>query len=154
MRRNGFTTIEMIIVVVIIGVITTIAFPRLKDGLDRENRRSMRAALATYVALARGAAVARSCRSNVHLVSGANSRVWVTTCRTSPPGSTARDTIAGPEFTENRWNHRFQSGKDSITFDSRGLRMTMVRTTITIRTKGDVVRDSVVVNEVGKVVYP
>jgi Tfp pilus assembly protein FimT len=154
MRTKGFTTIEMIIIVIIIGVITAVAFPRLKDGMDKQNRRSMRAALVSYVAMARGSAVSRGCRASVHFVSGPNSKVWVTACRTSPVGTTARDTLAGPEYTEDRWNHRLQSGKDSITFDARGLRMTMVRTLIRIRTKGDADRDSVVVNELGRVVYP
>jgi prepilin-type N-terminal cleavage/methylation domain-containing protein len=151
---KGFTTIELIIVVIMIGVIASIGLPRLRDGLEKQNRRSMRGALVTFVSLARNSAVARGCRSSVHFLSGGNSKVWVTTCRTSPPGSTARDTIAGPELTEERWGHRLQSGRDSINFDARGLRMNLVATTIKIRTKGDADRDSVVVNAVGKVVYP
>ena len=155
MRNQGFSTIEMVIVVVIMGVVATMAVPRLKDSLEKQNRRSMRAALVTYVALARNTAVARGCRSSVHFVSGPNSRVWVTTCSVRPGAAlTARDTLAGPEWTEERWSHRFLSGKDSVNFDARGLRQTLVRTKITIRTKGDQDRDSVVINEVGKVIYP
>lgn len=152
MGTRGFSTIEMITVVVIIGIIATVGFPRIKDSLDKENRRSMRAALKTYVVMARNAAVARGCRASVHFVSGPNSRVWVTACSTQNPA--ARDTLAGPKWTEAEWNHRFYSGRDSVNYDARGLRQNLVRTVIKIRTKAEVEKDSVVVNEVGRVVYP
>ena len=155
MRRSGFTTIEMIMVVVIIGVIATIGFPRIQDALEKQSRRSMRVGIVGLMAMARSAAVARGCTGTVHFVSGPNSRAWVTVCSTQPGAlPTARDTLAGPYFTEERWNHRFQSGKDEIHYTARGLRQSLTRTVILIRTKGDVTRDSVVVNELGRVVYP
>ena len=155
MRNKGFTTIEMVIIVIIIGVVASIGIPRLKDSLEKQNRRSMRAALVTYIALARNTAVARACRSSVHFVSGPNSRVWVTSCSVKQGApATARDTLAGPEFTEDRWGHRLFSGRDSVNFDARGLRTALVMTQIRIRTKGDQERDSVVINPVGKVIYP
>lgn len=155
MRTNaGFTTIEMIIIVIIVGVMVSIGFPRLRDGLDKQNRRDMRTTLVSWVATARGSAVARGCRSSVHFISGPSSKVWVTSCRTTPVGSTARDTLVVPVLTVDRWGYRLQSGKDSINFDARGLRMQLTATTIKIRTPGDVDKDSVVVNAVGKVVYP
>jgi prepilin-type N-terminal cleavage/methylation domain-containing protein len=155
MKRSGFTTIEMIIVVVIIGALATIGFPRIQDALEKQSRRSMRAGIVTLVAMARGSAVARGCAATVHFVSGPNSRLWVTACKTQAGAApTARDTLAGPYFTEARWNHRFQSGKDEINYTPRGMRQTLTRTVILIRTKGDVTRDSVVVNELGRVVYP
>ena len=61
MRRKGFTTIEMIIVVILIGVIAAIGFPRLRDGLEKQNVRSAKALIATMVATARGAAIQRGC---------------------------------------------------------------------------------------------
>lgn len=152
MKRSGFTTIEMIIVVIIIGIIATLGFPRMREALDKQNRRSMRAALVSYVVMARSAAVGRGCRGSVHFVSGPNSRVWVTACNTQNPA--ARDTLAGPKWTEDEWGYRFQSGRDSINYEPRGLRTNFVRTVIKIRTKQDQDRDSVVVNEVGKVIYP
>lgn len=155
MGTKGFSTIEIIIVVVLIGIIATIGIPRIKNSVELSDRRAMRAALVGYVATARSAAVARGCRGSVHFVSGANSRVWVTACSTRPGAPlTERDTLAGPELTEIRWGHRFQAARDSIDFDFRGLRQTLTRTVILIRTKGDVTRDSVVVNPVGTVVYP
>ncbi|MDP3909832.1 MAG: prepilin-type N-terminal cleavage/methylation domain-containing protein [Gemmatimonadales bacterium] len=152
---KGFSTIEIIIVVVLIGIIATIGIPRIKNSVELQDRRAMRAALVGYMATARGAAVARGCRGSVHFISGANSRVWVTACTPRPGAAlTERDTLAGPTFTEAQWGHRFQAGRDSISYDFRGLRQTLSRTVILIRTRGDITRDSVVVNSVGTVVYP
>ncbi len=39
MGRKGFSMIEMIIVVILIGVIASIGFPRLRDGLEKQWRR-------------------------------------------------------------------------------------------------------------------
>ncbi|HUF82542.1 MAG TPA: hypothetical protein VMN03_15505 [Burkholderiales bacterium] len=155
MNVRGFTTVEIIIVVVLIGIIATIGIPRIKNSVELQDRRAMRGALVGYMATARSAAVARGCRASVHFVSGANSRVWVTACSTLAGAPvTQRDTLAGPTFTEERWGHRFQAARDSVNYDFRGLRQTLTRTVILIRTKGDVTRDSVVVNSVGTVVYP
>lgn len=155
MRNDGFSVIELMVVVAVIGVMVMIGAPRLRDSIEKQNRRSMRAALVTYIAVARNTAVARGCRSSVHFYSGPNSRVWVTACSVKQGAAlTARDTLIGPEWTEANWNHRFVAGRDSINFDSRGLRQNLVRTKITIRNKQDADRDSVVVNQVGKVVYP
>ena len=151
MTRSGFTTIELIIVVIMLGVIATIGFPRIRDAVEKQNRRSMRAALVTYVATARGLAVARGCRSSLHFTAGSGSKVWVTTCAINGAG---RDTVIRPVATEAQWGHRLLAGRDSIDYTARGLRQSFERTVIKIRTKGDLDRDSVVVNELGKVVYP
>src|ERR1051325_9366247 len=44
MKRSGFTTIEMVIVVVLIGIIDAIGFPKIRQSLDKANVRSARAA--------------------------------------------------------------------------------------------------------------
>lgn len=151
MRHNGFSTIEMLIVVVIIGIIATIGYPRIRDSIAKADRRAARSAVRTYLVTARSAAVARGCRSSFHFTQGPNSRMWVTSCTVTGAG---RDTLAGPDQLEDRWGVRLLSGKDSITYDGRGVRVTFVETTIKIRDKQDNDRDSVVVNQLGKVIYP
>src|SRR5207253_420310 len=71
MRRLGFTTIEMIIVVVMIGIIAVIGFPKIRRALDSTNVRSTRVFVGTAVATARAAAVQRGCRAVGHFSSGA-----------------------------------------------------------------------------------
>ena len=92
MRRDGFTLIEMIIVVVMIGVIAVIGFPKIRRALDQTNVRSTRVFLSTAVATARAAAVQRGCRTAVHFANGSGT-VWVTACSRANPALI--DTIGG-----------------------------------------------------------
>src|SRR2546425_12290072 len=78
MRRSGFTTIEMIIVVAIIGIITLIGFPKIRQTLDKTNLRSARAAVGTLAGTARAAAIQRGCRGALHFAAATNA-VWGTT---------------------------------------------------------------------------
>ena len=84
MRRNGFTTIEMIIVVILIGVIAAIGFPRLRDGLEKQNVRSSKALIATLAATARGAAIQRGCAATLNMTTDS---IWVTACGVNPPSA-------------------------------------------------------------------
>src|SRR5260370_25812144 len=70
MGRKGFSTIELIVVIILIGVIASIGFPRLRDGLEKQNVRSAKALIATLAATARGAAVQRRCSPTLHLTGG------------------------------------------------------------------------------------
>src|SRR2546430_15557481 len=56
MRRLGFTTIEMIIVVVMIGIIAVIGFPKIRRALDSTNVRSTRVFVGTAAGTARAGA--------------------------------------------------------------------------------------------------
>src|SRR2546428_9313828 len=96
MRRSGFTTIEMIIVVAIIGIITLIGFPKIRQTLDKTNLRSARAAVGTLAGTARAAAIQRGCRSALHFAAATNA-VWVTT---SCP--TKVDTVSGVQDLKAR----------------------------------------------------
>src|SRR2546430_4138284 len=66
MRRSGFTTIEMVIVVVLIGIIAMIGFPKIRQSLDKTNLRSARDAVGTLAGTAPAAAIPRGCRSEPH----------------------------------------------------------------------------------------
>src|SRR2546427_8752692 len=93
MKRSGFTTIEMIIVVVIIGVIAAIGFPKIRGTLDKTNVRSARVYLSTQLITARATAVQRRCYAVVLFTSGAGGAVLVTACPPRMPGARTRDTI-------------------------------------------------------------
>src|SRR5688572_31124711 len=84
MGRKGFSTIEMIMVIVLIGIIATIGFPRLRRGLEKQNIRSAKAMLSTMVATARGSAIQRGCAATLNLSSDS---VWVTACGVNPPAA-------------------------------------------------------------------
>ena len=67
MSRKGFSLIEMITVVVLIGIIAAIGFPRLRDALEKQNVRSAKALIATMAATARGAAIQRGCAATLNM---------------------------------------------------------------------------------------
>src|SRR5207248_3255905 len=91
MQRSGFTTIEMVIVVVLIGLIAAIGFPKIRQSLDKANVRSARAAVGTLAATARAAAIQRGCPGVIHFLA-TNATVWVTT-----NWPTGVDTVLGVE---------------------------------------------------------
>src|SRR5437879_10872917 len=81
MRRLGFTTIELIIVIVMIGVLASIGFPKIRGALDKTNVRSARVSIATFASTARALATQRGCRAVVHFAGGSSSQAWVAGCR-------------------------------------------------------------------------
>lgn len=150
MRNKGFTTIEMVIVVVLMGVIAAMAFPRIRGALDRQNVRSARAAAQTFVVKARAAAVQRGCRGTLHLP--ADGRMWVTICRVVPAAGSTIDTLGPIETLGSRYNVTITPSRDSVMFDARGMKINFERVTV-VFTHGSIT-DSLVVNELGKVVRP
>jgi prepilin-type N-terminal cleavage/methylation domain-containing protein len=147
MGRNGFSTIEMIIVVILIGVIAAIGFPRLRDGLEKQNVKSSKALLATLVNTARGTAIQRGCPATLNITVDS---VWVTACGVNPPAASVQvgtKKLVGSEF---RVTLSFTNA--SVVYDPRGLSTQFQPTTI--RVIGPHYRDSVMINEVGKVKRP
>jgi prepilin-type N-terminal cleavage/methylation domain-containing protein len=57
MRRNGFTLIEMMIVIVIMGIMLAMAMPKLHDWSSSADARGARTAATTLLAKARAAAI-------------------------------------------------------------------------------------------------
>ena len=50
MRNRGFTAIEILMVMIIIGVLAAFGIPRLRNSLEKQNVRSAKALFATLVA--------------------------------------------------------------------------------------------------------
>ena len=152
--RRGLTAVETMVVMAIVGVLTAIGLPEMRQALDKAGVRGARADVATYTALARASAVQRSCRSVIHLGSGANSRVWVTACPRYVPGPGSVDTLAPIDDVQSRYHVSFTATDDSVEFDPRGMRVDY-RTTV-VRFSGAVASngDSLAINPIGKVVRP
>lgn len=150
MTRSGFSTIEMAIVLTLIGIIALIGFPKIRATFDKTNVRSARTAVATMVATARQAAIQRGCVGVVHFAA-TNGTVWVTTAC-----PTKLDTVSGVQKLGTRFNVGLVPTRDSLRFDPRGLSMdnlgssnTVIRITGTVSTA----IDSVIVSPMGKVVH-
>ena len=149
MRRSGFTFVEILIVMIIMGLMAALGIPRIRDAVLKQNVRSARAAVATMVAKARAAAVERGCRATLQL--RATGRAWVTACRTSAIGATgALDTLGGVENVSGRWSVTMSETRDSVRFDPRGLNVDYQITVV--RFVSGSIQDSVLINQLGKVV--
>jgi prepilin-type N-terminal cleavage/methylation domain-containing protein len=148
MRHSGFTTIEMVIVVVLIGIIAAIGFPKIRQSLDKTNVRSARVAVGTLAAIARSAAIQRGCRSALHLASG-TSTVWVTTAC-----PTRVDTLSSVRNLSTQFKVTLTSTQDSVQYDPRGLSMDNFASPTVVRFTGSVAsnHDSLLINQIGKVV--
>jgi len=87
MGRKGFSMIEMIIVVILIGVIASIGFPRLRDGLREAKRPQREGADRDVAATARGAAIQRGCSATLNMTVDS---IWVTACGVNPPAASVQ----------------------------------------------------------------
>jgi prepilin-type N-terminal cleavage/methylation domain-containing protein len=145
--RAGFTAIEILIVMIIIGAVAAVAIPRLRGSQEKMGVRSSRAAVTTLVAKARGIAVQRGCPATLHLRS--TGRVWVTVCRLRAAGGTL-DTVGTIEDLGARYAITMTPSVDSVRFNPRGMNAMMVP--VTVRFTAGTESDSVRVNVVGKVV--
>jgi prepilin-type N-terminal cleavage/methylation domain-containing protein len=117
-QERGYTLFELLVVVTLIGAVAALAIPRVKGPLLHESVRGARRAVVTHLAVARGAAASRGCRSVVHFVDGADARTWVTTCNTSGIGV---DTVGTVEQLSDRYGVSVACSVDSLTFAPNGL---------------------------------
>src|SRR6266699_5904402 len=125
MSRKGFSLIEMITVLVLIGIIAAIGFPRLRDALEKQNVRSAKALIATLAATARGAAIQRGCAATLNVTVDS---VWVTACGVNPPAalvSVGTKKLVGDEF-----NVTLNSTVGSVVYDPRGISTVFQATTV------------------------
>ena len=145
MGRKGFSLIEMMFVFVLAGVIMAIGFPRLRNGLEKQNIRSSKALLATLVATARGTAVQRGCNATLNMTADS---VWVTACGVNPPAAIA--TVGTKKLVGSEFSVSLVPSSASIVYDPRGIRTSFQTTSVKI--VGAHYTDSVVINQVGKVI--
>jgi prepilin-type N-terminal cleavage/methylation domain-containing protein len=152
-RARGFTLIELIVVVMVIGVVIGISAPRIRDGMEKINVREAKVSIANYVARARGSAVARGCQSTLNLTTGTAGKIWVTSCKTGDLGrTTAVDTVGTVDAIASKYGVNLSSTVNTITFDRRGIATNFAFQTIKVTgTTYATVMDSIRVNPVGKV---
>jgi Tfp pilus assembly protein FimT len=145
----------MIIVVILIGIIATMGFPRMRVALQKSNVRSTRVALAGLTATARAAAVQRGCRSAVHFTSGAagTGRAWVTACPRLKAGAGTVDTLGGVDQLASRYSVTLTATRDSVQYNARGLNMDFQNTVIRVQGAISAAYDSTMINQLGKVVH-
>jgi Tfp pilus assembly protein FimT len=115
--RSGFTLVEAIIVVVVLGLMTIIAFPKMSAAMSRSDLRSARTTMANLVVMARVASM-QSNRVTWVKVEGGSAFVGATPRLVAVAGSTI-DTVGVVHDLSEAYDVTL-AGVDSIRFDPRG----------------------------------
>jgi len=145
--RAGFTLIEILMVIVLIGIMTAIGFPRMRDGLVKSDVRSARSqAMLLY---AQGRASAQESGRAVTLDFTGNTALLTATPRLLAGAGTI-DTIAGPLNLLTTYKVTVTGNPSpTLTIDPRGFGSS-AGTTITFARAG--FSDSIVVSNFGRII--
>lgn len=152
--QRGFTLVEMLVVLVIIGVMMTIAIRPLNRQRQAINARSARVAASQGLALARSAAIARGCTAVFHLnvTATPNSKIWVTACKATTIGraGAAIDTLGRIDTLSNRFGVTVTGTADSVRYDARGFSVSYVSGAYAFAASSSV-RDTLTITAMGRV---
>ncbi|MGD2136116.1 MAG: prepilin-type N-terminal cleavage/methylation domain-containing protein, partial [Gemmatimonadales bacterium] len=115
MRNRGFTIIEVLIVIGLIGLMAAIAMPRIGDALINQNVDSGRAAVVSMHAKARAVAIQRGMTSA--LVFNGNTVLVIS----RNPVTRAVDTVGAPNDLYDRYGVSVVTSRDTLQFDPNGI---------------------------------
>ncbi|MGH7515183.1 MAG: pilus assembly FimT family protein [Gemmatimonadales bacterium] len=119
-RGNGFTLIETLIVLVIIGLAGLIALPRLNTAFAQSNVLSAKARLMALYSTARATAVSAN-QTAVLRINGNQVYVYASPRRKAPIGANTIDTIVRPSNLSTTYGVTLSGGVDSVRVASTGL---------------------------------
>lgn len=142
-RRNGFTLIETLLVVVVISLTSLVAFPKFSEAVASSNVRSAKVKLTTLYASARALAASSGRTTYLHLSGG---QVYVTQLLPSA-GVNTQDTLTPMESIYTQYGVSVTSDQDSVRIDPAGMGRDSA---FILLTKGDRV-DTVRISQYGRV---
>lgn len=141
MNRRGFSLIELLIVIVLIGALASFAFPLVRRGMEARRVSGARIAITTMNAKARAIAVQRS--RVVRLIVVGNEVRLV-----SLHPVTGAVTVIERRDLNNVYGVTVASTRDTLLYDPRGLGLQNSATTMTVTRPGGYA-DTVVINSLG-----
>ena len=145
-RKNGFTLVEMMIVVVLIGAVTLIGWPKVASGLAKNNLRSSRTTLANMFTKARAFAMQSNRRTAINF-NGNN--VVITASPRTLAGTGTVDSIGAVEKLDGIYGVSLSAPVTSVAFDPRGFGSLGTSRTFVVTRNSK--RDSVIVDGLGRV---
>jgi prepilin-type N-terminal cleavage/methylation domain-containing protein len=119
-KRNGFTLIEMLIVVVIIGIVGVISLPKLNAAFARSNVLSAKTRIAALYSVARATAVSRN-QTAILRINGNQVYVYARPRRNTPIGANTIDTVVRPVNISTLFGVTVGGGVDSARIAPTGL---------------------------------
>jgi prepilin-type N-terminal cleavage/methylation domain-containing protein len=146
-RRRGFSLVEMLIVVVMIGIMLSIGFPKLRAGMTNNNVRAARTALINMMAGARSAS-SQTNRTTWVKIEG-NRAVVMARPPLSTAGGRTADTIGPVQNLGQLYGVAITPNGDSVRFNSTLTSLGVFGKTFTITRSGRV--ETVAVDGQGRV---
>jgi prepilin-type N-terminal cleavage/methylation domain-containing protein len=119
-RRTGFTLIEMLVVVVVIGLTSLIALPKLNTAFARSNVLSAKAKVMALYSTARATAMSSN-QTAILRVNGNQVYVYARPRRQAPTAGNTVDTIIRPTDISTAYGVTLSGGVDSVRISSAGL---------------------------------
>jgi len=141
MNRRGFSLVELLIVVVLIGAISSFAIPLVRRGMEAGRVSGARIAITTMNAKARAVAVQQS-RMVRFIVSGNEIRL------VSLQPVTGAVTVVEQRNLNTAYGVSVASTRDTLFYDPRGLGLQNSSTTIAVSRPGGFA-DTVVITSLG-----
>jgi prepilin-type N-terminal cleavage/methylation domain-containing protein len=115
-RRRGFSLVEMLIVVVMIGIMLSIGFPKMRAGMINNNVRAARTALINMIAGARNAG-SQTNRSTWVKIQGSRAFVLARPRLDLQTGATNADTIGPVQNLDQLYGVSVTPALDSFRFN-------------------------------------
>lgn len=144
--RRGFTLVEILIVIVLMGILATIALPKLSSLSRRYTVDSAKQDIAAYLAQARAIAIENG-RNGWFIRKGDTILVAIDTSSGAPPKR-----FASPVDLQSKYgvSVTMPTNPDSIRYDPRGFAVGLGGTVAIVIQKSEV-RDSVCVIGLGRI---
>jgi len=145
-RRSGYTLVEMLIVVVVLGGLALFSLPKFNGLVERNNITAARQEIAAAVATARAAAIQKGSTATVSLNGGL---LTVTVVNAGGGGST---TLVGPKPLNTTYGVTITTNAaadTAMTFDLRGF--ARLGSTGIVRIAGTSRRDSLCLTTAGQI---
>jgi prepilin-type N-terminal cleavage/methylation domain-containing protein len=141
--QAGFSLVEMLIAISVMGLLLAMAIPRVRDTMNSREVKSARAALATTYARARIYALQQRRPAKVHF---SGSSVWVTT-----PNSAGIDSTVGAILNLGSIHGvNLNATEPTVTFLPTGLLQQALGEALVVRVGRAGKRDSVVISGYGR----
>jgi prepilin-type N-terminal cleavage/methylation domain-containing protein len=146
-HRRGFTLIETLLAIVIVGILALIGYPKVSRGLVKTDVRGARTTLANMFARARTAATTGNRKTAVQF---AGNQVLVTASPRLTAGGSI-DTVGAVQDLHAVYGVTVATTLDSFAFDPRGIR-DLGAGSVTVSVARSGYKDSVVVDALGRIV--